>query len=218
MTQTTDTQHLNALLALSPFALTYHYDIAELLIAEESETAEDIFKMLKQKIEENNSTIYIQTYNKRLLCELDEEIFELYPINRYEREAWFKLLKYANTQYQCKINEFNPYSGGIIDTYEGISFKIETAIPSPREKKVLPQHISDMEQLRNKEEREKRELEQQRKAFKIIEERSDYLYFEYKKEKYEAKLLLGFFELTKNKKYLYKGLTKDSLYQYLIKE
>ena len=139
----TNQLELENLLTKTPFTISYHFDMADLLIMEEDEVQKDgeIFTMLDEKIKGNNFKINIQTYKKTLLCNLDNEVFELYPLNRYQYDEWFNLLKLCGNQYKCMVSDIKPYKGGIIDTYEGVSFEIKSFELVTDEKAIIPIHI-----------------------------------------------------------------------------
>jgi hypothetical protein len=157
----TNQLELEKLLAKTPFTISYHFDMVELLIMEEDEVQKDgeIFTMLYEKLNENNFSISIQTYKKTLLCMLGNEVFELYPLNRYLYEEWFNLLKICSNQYKCMVNDIKPYKGGIIDTYEGVSFEVKPFELVSEGKAIVPIHISDLEALHLNETLLKEEVE-----------------------------------------------------------
>ena len=117
--------------------------MADLLIMEEDEVKKDdeIFTILDEKLNKNNFTISIQTHKKTLLCKLENEVFELYPLNKYLYDEWFNLLKLCSNQYKCMVSDIKPYKGGIIDTYEGVSFEVKPFELVTNEKTIIPIHI-----------------------------------------------------------------------------
>ena len=207
---TTEQQELQRLFSKTPFSISYHFDMADLLIMAEDEKPQehDIYDSLHKRLTEKNSTIHIQTYKKSLYCHLDDEIFELYPLERIPYQEWQNLLNLCATQYKCIVNDLKAYKGGIIDTYEGISFKIQSCEVLSNVKAIVP--FEDTFTILSKDEAEK-----YKQNFTIIEERGDYLYVEYQKEKYEVKSLLGYFEIYKEGKYIDKCISKDEVYKFI---
>jgi hypothetical protein len=214
----TNKLELEKLLKKTPFTISYHFDMAELLIMEEDEVHKDgeISTMLGAKLNENNFTIHIQTYNKTLLCTLNNEVFVLYPLNRYLYDEWFNLLRLCSNQYKCIVTNLKPYTGGIIDTYEGVSFEINSSKLISDVKAIVPTNIQELEALYENETLSKEEIKEYKHHFTIIEERSDYLYLEYKGSKYEVKKLLGYFEIYSYGTYINKGMSKDEVYRLIF--
>ena len=99
---TTEQQELKRLFSKTPFSISYHFDMADLLIMEEDEKPQehDIYDSLHKRLTEKNSTIHIQTYKKSLYCLLDDEIFELYPLENIPYQEWLNLLNLCATQYK----------------------------------------------------------------------------------------------------------------------
>lgn len=214
----TNQLELEKLLAKTPFTISYHFDMAELLIMEDDELQKDgeVFTIFDEKLNENNFIIHIQSHNKILLCKLGNKVFELYPLNRYLYDEWFNLLKICRNQYKCMVSDIKPYKGGIIDTYKGVSFEVKPFELVSDGEAIVPIHISDLEALHLNETLLKEEVEHYKDNFTIIEERSDYLYLSYKNEKYEVKRLLGYFEIYNNDMYVNKGISKDEVYRLIL--
>jgi hypothetical protein len=117
----TNQLELEKLLSKTPFTISYHFDMAELLLMEDDEVQKDgeIF------------TIF-------------DEIFELYPLNRYLYDEWFNLLKTCTNQYKCMVSNIKLYKGGIIDTYEGVTFEIKPLELVNDGKAIVPAHIEEV--------------------------------------------------------------------------
>ncbi|CAA6799755.1 MAG: Unknown protein [uncultured Sulfurovum sp.] len=209
---------LENLLTKTPFTISYHFDMADLLIMEEDEIHKDAeaSTILDEKLNENNFTIRIQTYHKTLLCKLDNEVFELYPLKKYLYDEWLNLLKLCSNQYKCMVSDIKPYKGGIIDTYEGVSFDINSFELVLDGKAIVPTEIEEVEAFYTNEKSIKEEAKHYKDAFTIIEERSDYLYLAYKNEKYEVKEILGYFEIYNDGTYVNKGISKDEVYKLIF--
>ena len=114
------------------------------------------------------------------------------------------------------VSEIKPYKGGIIDTYEGVSFDVKPFELITDGKTILPAHIEELEAFYSNETLLKEEVENYKDDFTIIEERADYLYLSYKNEKYEVKQLLGYFEIYNDGTYINKGITKDEVYRLIF--
>lgn len=179
-------QVLNTLLSKTKFAITEHLDMADLMVGYEYDlTYSDWLDLL----DKNSTKLYIQSKRKKLYMRIEDNLCELYFIDRLERHDYFKLLELCSNPVKVVLTNIQEYSHTQIDSYSGVSANIEALEYSSMEHDIF--YIEPFEYVHDPINDSVHEIDD----LFIIEERRDYIYFKINGTLFEARELVGNFDL-----------------------
>jgi hypothetical protein len=193
-------EKLNLILQKTRFAITEHIDMADIMVGQ---TDYYSYSLWLKKLSENNKKLLIQSKHKRLFLVFNNEVFEMYVQHLLPKIDYFELIEICKVPFFVSLDDVEDYSFKRLDSYYGISaavnalsicsdttsiFQIEIPHP-PNIHKSIAQHFSE--------------------NIQIIEERKDYLYFLLKGKYFEAKELVGIFDVYTGNKKIASASNKD---------
>lgn len=177
---------LNTLLCKTKFSITERLDIADLMVGYEYDlTYSDWLDLL----DKNSTKLYIQSKRKRLYMRIEDNLCELFFIDRLERHDYFKLLELCSNPVKVVLTNIQEYSHTQIDSYFGVSANIEALEYSTMEHDIF--YIDPLEYVHDPINDNIHKIEH----LSIIEERKDYIYFKINNTSFEARELVGSFDL-----------------------
>ena len=176
---------LNSLLKKTRFSITEHLDMADRMVGLESDlTYNDWLKL----IDNNSNRLYIQSKYKKLNFKIADNIFELYFITKLDRQDYFKLIELCSSPVKVTLENIQEHSHTEFDSYFGISANIKALNHTDMEHDIFyvePIEYTHVHSPTNT----------NIDSISIIEERKDYIYFHIEGICFEAKELVGSFNL-----------------------
>jgi len=176
---------LNSLLKKTRFSITEHLDMADRMVGLEPDlTYSDWLKL----IDNNSNQLYIQSKYKKLNFKIAGNIFELYFITKLDRQDYFKLIELCSSPVRVALENIQELSHTEFDSYFGISANIKALNHTDMEHDIFyvePIEYTHVHSPTNT----------NIDSISIIEERKDYIYFHIEGICFEAKELVGSFDL-----------------------
>ena len=176
---------LNNLLDKTRFSITEHLDMADKMVGLEPDlTYNDWLKL----IDNNSNRLYIQSKYKKLNFKIADNIFELYFITKLDRQDYFKLIELCASPVRVTLENIQEHSHTEFDSYFGISANIKALNYTDMEHNIFyvePIEYTHVHSPTNT----------NIDSISIIEERKDYIYFHIEGICFEAKELVGSFDL-----------------------
>ena len=176
---------LNNLLSKTRFAITEHLDMADIMVGIGPDLTYNNWLKL---IDNNSNRLYIQSKYKKLNLKIADNIFELYFITKLDRQDYFKLIELCSSPVKIILENIQEHSHTEFDSYFGISANIKALNYANMEHDIFyvePKEDTDVHSSVNI----------NMDSIKIIEERKDYIYFHIEGICFEAKELVGSFDL-----------------------
>jgi len=179
---------LNDLLSKTGFTITEHLDMADIMVGLETDlTYNDWIDFLDKNLDQ----LYIQSKYRKLHIKIADDIFELYFITKLDRLDYFKLIELCSSPIKVTLENMEEHSHTEIDSYFGISANIKALNYADIEHDIFYVKPIEYTHIHSPVNIEKITME----AISIIEERKDYIYFHIEGIYFEAKELVGSFDL-----------------------
>jgi hypothetical protein len=195
---------LNNLLHKTRFSITERVDMADIMMGHGSSLT---YRDWIELISKNNACIYMQSKHRKLYIKIEDDIYELYFIEKMQRHDYFKLLEQCARPLRVNLIDIEEHSYTQMDSYFGISSYI-TAV-----KYIDIQHdifyTEPLEYLHDPIDIDMGNID----PITIIEERKDYLYFRIDNIMFEAKELVGSFHLYHKRKKILKAVNKNDVFK-----
>ena len=176
---------LNNLLNKTRFSITEHLDMADIMVGIEQDlTYHDWLNL----IDKNSSQLYIQSQYKKLYIKIADNIFELYFITKLDRQNYFKIIELCSSPVKVILENIQEHSHTELDSYFGISANIKALNYADMEHNIFYVEPIEYTHVHS-------HANTNMDSISIIEERKDYIYFHIEGICFEAKELVGSFDL-----------------------
>ena len=181
-------KQLNNLLSKTRFAITERLCIADIMIGDKPKLT---YKQWLIFLDENSDSLYVQSKKKKLLIKIKDNIYELYFIEKLDRHDYFKMLELCLSPIKIMLKDIKKHYRGNIDSYFGVSAKIKAICYTELEHDIFYIEHIKTEHVHDPIDTTKIDLSK----ISIIEERRNYIYFKIDDVSFEAKELVGSFDL-----------------------
>jgi hypothetical protein len=179
---------LNTLLSKTRFAITEHLDMADIMVGLEPDlTYNDWINLLDKNLDQ----LYIQSKYRKLHIKIADDIFELYFITKLDRSDYFKLIELCSSPIKATLKDIQGHSHTEFDSYFGVSVNIKALDYADLEHDIFYVKPTESTHIHSPINLEKVAMD----SISIIEERKDYIYFHIEGICFEAKELVGSFDL-----------------------
>ena len=176
---------LNNLLNKTRFSITEHLDMADIMVGIEQDlTYHDWLNL----IDKNSSQLYIQSQYKKLHIKIADNIFDLYFITKLDRQNYFKIIELCSSPVKVALENIQEHSHTEFDSYFGISANIKALNYANMEHDIFYVESKEDTYVYSS-------VNINMDSIKIVEERKDYIYFHIEGICFEAKELVGSFDL-----------------------
>ncbi len=179
---------LKNLLNKTRFAITEHLDMADIMVGLEPDLTYNDWLALLNK---NSDQLYIQSRYKKLHIKIADNIFELYFITKLDRQDYFELIDLCSSPVKVTLENIQEYSHTEIDSYFGVSADIKALKRTNIEHDIFYEESIEYTDIHSPVNLKKIAMD----SISIIEERKDYIYFHIEGICFEAKELVGSFDL-----------------------
>jgi len=194
-------EEINILLEKMKFAITIKEDVADVMVYGEI----DLFDF-KELLDDNLDNLYVVAHEKKLYMKIKREVYELYFLEKLGYDNYFNFLEKFSVQKRCTVSDIEEYTHkGLMNHYHGVSFQLKVIEDAPSDKIDI---FSSMEDLNILDDREVVLY-----GIKIVEERRDYIYFKYKGVAYEAKEIVGKFDVVADGEFIFSAFDKNDIYR-----
>ncbi len=179
-------EQLNNLLSKTRFAITERLDMADIMVGYEPDLTYNAWLALLNK---NENNFYIQSKNKKLHLKIEDDLYELYFIEQLERCDYFKLLELSSSPVKINLKNIKEHSYTKIDSYFGVAVDMVSLTYAKMEHDIF--YTEPFEYVHDPINADKVDLD----SISILEEREDYIYFKIDDLFFEAKELVGSFDV-----------------------
>ena len=159
--------------------------MADIMIGEEPDLTYNDWLNL---IDKNSDQLYIQSKYRKLHIKIENNIFELYFFTILERQDYFRLLELCSSPVKVTLENIQEHSHTEIDSYFGVSANFHAL-----EFVNLDHDIFYVELIENTHIHSTVNINLD--SLSIIEKRKDYIYFRIDGIYFEAKELVGNYDL-----------------------
>jgi len=195
-------EQINKLLSKTSFAITERLDMADIMVGYEPDLTFDGWISLLNK---NENNLYIQSKNKKLHLKIEDDLYELYFIEQLERYDYFKLLELSSSPVKINLKKIKEHSYTQIDSYFGVSVDMVALTYAKMEHDIF--YTEPFEYVHDPINTDKVDLA----SISIIEERQDYIYFKIDDLFFEAKELVGSFDVYCGSKNIFTAKNKNDV-------
>jgi hypothetical protein len=179
---------LNTLLSKTRFAITEHLDMADIMVGLEPDlTYNDWINLLDKNLDQ----LYIQSKYRKLHIKIADDIFELYFITKLDRSDYFNIIELCSSPIKATLEDIQEYSHTEFDSYFGVSTNIKALDYADLKHDIFYVEPIEYMHIHSPINPEKVAMD----SISIIEERKDYIYFHIEGICFEAKELVGSFDL-----------------------
>ena len=182
-------------------------DMADIMIGLKPNLTFDNWLSLLNKYGNN---LYIQSKNKKLHIKTEDKLYELYFIEQLGRYDYFKLLELCSSPIKVTVNNIKEHSYTQLDSYYGISVDIIALNYEVMEHDIFyikPNNEFDNNHVHNPINENEIDLS----SVSIIEERYDYIYFKMGDLFFEAKEIVGSFNVYCGSKNIFTAKNKNDV-------
>jgi len=195
-------EQLNNLLSKTRFAITERLDMADIMVGYQADLTYNDWLVLLNKTADS---LYIQSKYKKLHMKIEDDLYELYFIEKLERHDYFKILELCSSPIKVTLKDIQEHSYTQMDSYFGVSSNIEALNPIDLEHDIF--YIEPFEYIHDPINTDKVDLD----SISIIEERQDYIYFKIDDLFFEAKELVGSFDVYCGSKNIFTAKNKNDV-------
>jgi len=179
---------LNDLLSKTRFTITEHLDMADIMVGL---TPDFTYNDWIYFLDKNLDQLYIQSKYRKLHIKIADDIFELYFITKLDRLDYFKLIELCSSPIKVALENIEEHSHTEIDSYFGVSTNIQALMYTNMKHDIF--YMEPIEYTHIHSPVNQKEIDMN--SISILEERKDYLYFYIENICFEAKELVGSFNL-----------------------
>ncbi|RRS31398.1 MAG: hypothetical protein P794_03835 [Epsilonproteobacteria bacterium (ex Lamellibrachia satsuma)] len=179
---------LNNLLSKTNFSITEHLEMADIMVGLEPDLN---YKEWIDLLSKNSDQLYIQSKPKKLHIKIADSIFQLYFITKLNRVDYFKLIELCSSPVKVTLENIQEHTHTELDSYFGVSTNIKALNYANMEHDIFYVEPIEYTHTHSPVNPEKVDLD----PISIIEERKDYIYFHIEGICFEAKELVGSFDL-----------------------
>ena len=197
-------EQLNILLSKTRFAITERLDMADIMLGYQADLTYNDWLVLLNKAADS---LYIQSKYKKLHMKIEDDVYELYFIEKLERHDYFKLLELCSNPIKVTLKDIQEHSYTQMDSYFGVSSNIEALSPIGLKHDIF--YIEPFEYIHDPIHTDKVDYD----SISIIEERQDYIYFKIDIIFFEAKELVGSYDLYCGSKKITTATNKNDVLQ-----
>lgn len=179
-------EQLNNLLSKTRFVITKRFNMVDIMVGYKPDLTYNNWLAILNKTADS---LYIQSKYKKLHIKIEDDIYELYFIEKLERHEYFKLLELCLNPVKVVLKDIQAHSYTKMDNYFGVSSNIGALRYIDLEHDIF--YIEPFEYLYDPINTDKVNHD----SISIIEERQDYIYFKIDSLFLETKELVGSFDL-----------------------